>query len=286
MKDILLSNYGSCSTRPSPVNRMMESFAADFRDAIDINLGVGYVNEETIPKEKLFDAFGRLIADPVKHRNAFNYGGPTGSVNLIRAAREFILINKIGGVTREILDSKRIIIGASGATSLLDAAAMVQRGSDIGFSAPLINQEMAAIMLSAHVADQISNVQTGYRDKARKIHGYLKECFGDHIESLSGGSAGFYFYVTLKNCLAEEGSDFFRFCSRTTGLASVDEENGIKKARVIYIPGSYCVHQHGDLRERGRRQLRISYGFEDVERIQKGIDIMREAIEFARSRGK
>ena len=49
----------------------------------------------------------------------------------------------------------------------------------------------------------------------------------------------------------------------------------------MYIPGEYCVHPRGDLAERGKRQLRLSYGFEDVPAIQRALGLMREAAEFA-----
>ena len=118
MKEIELSAYGCASSMPSPANRMMEEFASGFRDGVDINLGVGYVKERTIP------------------------------------------------------------------------AAEVRR--------------------------------------------------------------------------------------------ALDGPPGSRKPRVVYIPGEICVHPRGDLSELGRRQLRLSYGFEELDSLLRAIVLMREAIAYAR----
>ena len=70
--DVSLSPYGNASSTPSPVNRMMDAFAADFRPGCDINLGVGYVNERTIPVALIREALEHVLANPSRHKTPFN----------------------------------------------------------------------------------------------------------------------------------------------------------------------------------------------------------------------
>jgi len=418
-----LSAYGRASARPAPVNSMMEAFASDFRDGVDINLGVGYVNEKTIPVRFLTEAMQTVAAGAAKYRQAFNYGGPAGSANLVASLRRFL------GPRAE---RQRLIIGACGATSILDAMAdvlapgivvtsdpmyyiycealerkgfqvlavpedsegidlaelerklaalgddvrrisyfylvtvnnpsctmlsnrrrralldlvarmsrrqnrripifydlayelllhdpaaepfvsvlpeddlgiayeigtlskvlapgmrigyllgpdgpfmnaMVQRTSDTGFSAPLFVQEMASYLLDHHVAEQLCRVNAGYRAKAAAVRDGLRGVLGDAIEESRGGSAGFYYYLTFRDVETHPSSAFFRFLTRST------------EPRVMYIPGEYCVHPRGDLVEQGRRQLRLSYGFEEVPAILRALDLMRAAVEESRSHAR
>jgi hypothetical protein len=107
---------------------MMADFAHDFRDGVDINLGVGYVNEKTIPVSCLVEAMQAVAGDGARYRQAFNYGNPAGSANLIASLSRFL-----GGT----LSEKRLAIGACGATSILDALAEVMEPGIVVTSDPM-----------------------------------------------------------------------------------------------------------------------------------------------------
>lgn len=423
--ETFLSDYGGRSAEPSPANRMMAAFARDFRDGFDINLGVGYVNERTIPTRLFVEAMQAVAGDPARYRQAFNYGGPEGSPNLIRSLKQFLLRHE-AGLEDRTLAAKRLIIGPCGAMSVLegfaeicppgivvtsdpgyyiyldalarrgfrllavpedgeglrtdlleerlralgdDAArvsffyvmtvsnptgavlsnarrravlgiagefskrvgrrvpvvfdlayeqlvhdpslprpesvlaqdelgiayevgtlskilapslrigyllgpdgalmnAMVQRTSDAGFSAPLFVQEMASWMLDGAIDGQIRSVNQGYREKAVAVRAAIHGKLGPWLESVTGGSAGFYFYLTFRALETHPESKFFSILAR-----------GGETPRVIYIPGVYCVAADGELRELSRRQLRLSYGFEETERILEAVEWMRRAAE-------
>jgi 2-aminoadipate transaminase len=439
LADFVLSNYGNASSTPSPVNRMMAAFAADFRPDKDVNLGVGYVNERTIPYDRIEEALHAVLADPEKYKVPLNYGGSQGSQNLIESIERFHVEHGIGGLTQEIVDRNEIIIGPNGATSILEGIAhvlqpgivitsdpmyyiychflerqrfevvtvpedengirthvlreklealghrrdeiaffyavtinnptstilsnarraelvrivtdlsaelgrkiplffdkayeslvhdstvpplesgflydteglvyeigtlskilapalrigymmandgpflqaLIQKTSDVGFSAPLITQEIASYLLDHHVQSQIAAVNQGYRQKAGAVKGWIDEHLGDVIAACSGGKAGFYFYLTFDGIQTTEDSAFFKYLSRTTGDVAIDGPEANKNPRVFYVPGEFCVHPRGDLVEVGKRQLRLSYGFEELERIREAIALMREAVAFA-----
>ena len=442
MQEIALSQYGRASVAPAPVSRMMAQFATDFRDGIDVNLGVGYVNEETIPADLIEQALHYVLTHPDQYRQCLNYGDPQGSVNLIGALRRFIGSGGIGGLGPEAWARNEIVIGPSGVTSLLEGIAqvlgagivltsdpmyyiychfleragfrvvtapedhqgirtdrlearidalgadvgdirfiyvvtvsnptctilandrrrelvdianrlsgrlgrkvplildkayeqlihdpsvepcrsgllddtvglvyelgslskivapalrvgylmgpdsnflraLIQYVSDVGFSAPVITQDIAAYVLDHHVSDQIANVNRGYHVKAQQVKKWIDEYLGEFLEDCTGGQAGFYYYLTFKEVVTDEGSPFFRYLTRTTGEAAIDGPAGRKLGRVIVIPGSYCVHPQGELREVGRRQMRISYAFEELGRLQGALGTIREGALYALSR--
>jgi len=64
--------------------------------------GVGYVNEQTIPRKLIGEALSAVIQDPTRYRAAFNYGHPAGSANCIESIQQFLVKEGVGGLSKEI----------------------------------------------------------------------------------------------------------------------------------------------------------------------------------------
>jgi GntR family transcriptional regulator/MocR family aminotransferase len=121
--DYWYSDLAKNSLTPSAVNRLTAEFAEVFREGIDINLGVGYVNDKTIPIDAIRKAYADIVSHPEHYRSVLNYGGADGSVNLRRSIRDYYLRYNIGGLNESDFENRRILIGANGATSILDCLA-------------------------------------------------------------------------------------------------------------------------------------------------------------------
>lgn len=435
------SSYGNKLLEVAPVSRLMAAFAREFRPGFDINVGVGYVNEATLPYKATVEATRRVVDSPDEFRSSLNYGDPAGSRQLRSAIIDMLKSDALPGDV-DLIASKEVLIGTNGATSILEGlaqimepglvimadpvyyiysyfldrkgfrvlalpedahgmipelleevlfggehdlsdlrfvyvvgisnptstilandrrhrivelvnrytesngkyvplvfdqaysalihdpevetqessfrndrnnlvfevgtlskilapalrigyivgpsgdlmAALQERNSDAGFSASVINQQVASVLLRDFLPLQQRRVLDGYRERAVAVRNAIDTKLGQYIDEVRGGQAGFYYYITFKSIQTHDTSDFYRFLSRSTGDISVDGPEGSKHQMLAYIPGQYCVRKDGELLDHGNRSLRLSYGFEPVDVLLRAIDLMAEAAEYVNSR--
>ena len=160
---------------------------------------------------------------------------------------------------------------------------MVQRTNDVGLCPPLITQEMASYILDHYINEQLRRVNDGYRKRAVAVKRWITQELGGFISDCKGGKAGFYFYLTFKEEIkTDEKSNLYKFLKRSTGNSELDGPEDKKNPRVIHIPGEFCVHSEGEMVEVGRRQMRISYGYEEPEKIKEALSYIKEGVHYSK----
>ena len=164
--------------------------------------------------------------------------------------------------------------------------AMIEKTSDTGFSAPLFVQEMASYLLDTRIKEQLRVVNAGYREKAVAVKAGIERSLGPYLQEQRGGSAGFYFYLTFQRCGDASGIAVLPLPDAHDGRAGGGWAEAEPVAAGDLYSGRVLRASAGDLAEAGKRQLRISYGFEDAPQILKALELMREGVEFVHGNAK
>lgn len=191
------------------------------------------------------------------------------------------IVHEIGSVSKILAPALRIgyIIGPNSPFM----AALVQKGSDNALGPPPLNQQVASYLLDdERMVQQRAAANAAYREKATHARAWIEKHLGHAVTEIRGGSAGFYFYLTLRDTPTHGRSPFFGYLTRTTGDPQVDGPADDLGPRVVVVPGEYCVHRDGDLVNVAQKQLRLSYGYEGLTQIEKAIKLMAQAVEYGR----
>ena len=236
--------------------------------------------------EVVIEHIARELGKSVDDIRAINYYG-TSERNVTpyeQVIKDNIIVELTDRLAREIDYEARkegVEQFNAGHQTLKRGIALMPVKFGISFNAPVLNQAMASYLLDHHIDEQLQSVHDAYRKKALRVRKALEEGLGDALEECRGGSGGFYYYLTFKKVQTHTQSAFFQYTNRSTGDPLIDGPKHAKYPKVAYVPGEYCVHNHGHLVQRGRRQFRLSYAFENTHRIEQAINILNDACQYA-----
>ena len=133
---------------------------------------------------------------------------------------EIGIVYEIGTLSKILAPGLRIGYMIGDNTPFISS--MIQRTSDVGFSASLMNQEIAAYLLDHYGTRQIEIVKSAYRKKANVMKSLIENYLGHYLSACSGGQGGFYYYLTLKDIETQPNSSFFTYLSCTVGSEEID----------------------------------------------------------------
>lgn len=218
--DYWFSDLAKNSLIPSAVNQLTAEFAEEFREGTDINLGVGYVNDKTIPFDAIQNAYSEIISHPEQYRSALNYGGADGSINLRKSIKNYYLSNNIGGLNEKDFRNRKILIGANGATSILDCLA------------DIINPGLVITADPYYYIYTETLERKGFKIVAipEDYNGLNIQILEETLERINPKEISFFYIVTVNN-----PSTVILSNSRRKSIVQIAKELSLKTNRIIPV---------------------------------------------------
>ena len=160
--------------------------------------------------------------------------------------------------------------------------AMKNAGGQLYLNQSAQDQHVVTQALMANdFTDRLDRTVQSYSEKARTIGDTIdQKLVKPHNVEYVGGQAGFYFYLTIPVETTLD-SPFCKFLLKQTNNPEIDNAD---RPAVLYVPGQFCVNPEGQIAKSGKKQLRISFGYEPAERAVQAIEIMANAINYAKSK--